>query len=225
MLALLGALVVLTQQWLPAAFRFDGIGPATLALAAAVAAAALLPALPRIGATLRRLVPLAPAFALAVVALSIVFGAHGPREPFQAKQIARARDVLGAMIPPASLVITSEALGRPAENIAHYVGADAFYAGEFPLLVVDRAGVVMRYLLEGRRAFFLLRADDRQTLPATRGIDPARVIARAQGRALYDWFVDPQAAPFGAVLYEVEPSESTLLLREILAKQKPAAAR
>jgi len=222
-LAVLGALVVMGQRWLPGGMRLPAIGPATLAFAMSLAASALLPVLPRIGAAARRLVPLAPALALAVVALSIVFTGRGPREPFQAEQIARARAVLGALIPPGSLVITSEALGRPAENIAHYVGAETFYPGELSLLGVQRAGVVVRHLVSGRRAFFLLRSDDREIMHETKPLDPARLIARAQGRELYDWFVDPQGAPFGAVLYEIEPSPATLQLRKMLAEQKAHA--
>ena len=178
--------------------------------------------LPRIGAAARRLAPLAPAVALAAVALAIVLGSAGAREPFQRERIERARAVLGALIPPGSLVITSESLGRPAENIAHYVGADTLYPGEISLLFEKRAAVAMRFLIAGRRVFFLLRSDDRETLAASKRLDPARVVARARGAELYDWFVDPAAAPFGAALYEIEPSPFTLQLREQVARDRAA---
>jgi hypothetical protein len=178
----------------------------------------VLPLLPRLGAALRRLVPLAPALALAVVSLHVALGPSGSREPFQAAQIERARGVLGAMIPPGSLVITSESLGRPAENITHNHGAEAFYPGEILLMFAPRHTVVMRYLIAGRRAFFLLRADDHETLAETKPLDQARVVARARGAELYDWFVDPAMAPLGAVLYEIEPGPGTLRLRQQVAE-------
>jgi len=219
-----GALLLVLQGWLPLWMRLPGAGVPERTLALALAASAILPALPWIGAGARRVSPLAPAMALAAVALSIVFGTAGPREPFQRERIESARATLGALIPRDSLVITSESLGRPAENISHYVGADALYPGEIALLFEKRAAVAMRFLIAGKRVFFLLRADDRDTLAATRPLDPTRVVARARGAELYDWFVDPATAPFGAVLYEVEPSPVTLQLRAEVARQRAARA-
>lgn len=97
------------------------------------------------------------------------------------------------------------------------MGVNAFYVGELPLLFADRGAVVARHLIAGRRVFFLLRNEDRDTLRETRRLDPTRAVARARGEQLYDWFVDPERAPLGAVLYEVEPSEETLRLREAVA--------
>jgi hypothetical protein len=220
----IGALLIVLQGWLPPWLRLPGAGVAERTLALAIVAAAFLPGLPWIGGTARRLSPLAPAIALGALALSIVFGSPGSREPFQRERIESARATLGALIPPGSLVITSESLGRPAENISHYVGADALYPGEISLLHEKRAAVAMRFLIAGRRVFFLLRADDRETLAATRPLDPTRVVARARGAELYDWFVDPATAPFGAVLYEVEPTPFTLHLREQIANDRAARA-
>jgi hypothetical protein len=199
------------------------------AVAWAIFASALLPLVPRVGAGLRRPLALAPALAFAVTALQVVLGPPGPRDPFQRDRITSARANLGALVPPGSLVITSESMGRPAENISHYVGAYAFYAGELPLLYADRGSVVHRYLIDGRQAFFLLRSDDRDMLRETKRLDPTRIVARAQGAELYDWFIDPERAPFGAVLYEVMPSEETLRLRASIAdarakKQRALAA-
>ncbi len=220
--ALLGALAVLgavlAGRSLPAWARVPGLGGEEAAFAGALGAAALARLVPGLGATLRGLVPLAPALAFASLALTIVFTSRGPRDPFQRAQIERAISVLGALIPPGSLVITSESLGRPAENITHYLGARAYYPGEFTLMSVNRRGVVARHLLAGRRVFFLLRAEDRDTLRDSQLNDPYRLVAKAHGPALFDWFVDPAGAPFGAVLYEVEPSPATLELRRMLDK-------
>lgn len=217
-LGAVAALLVVAQPWLPAWAPVPRVGAVERALAVALGASVVLPALPRIGGVARRLAPLAPGIALSTLALSIVLGSAGPREPFQHERIARARAVLGAMIPAGSLVIASESLGRPAENITHYVGAHAIYPGEIALWWENPAAVAMRFLIAGRRVFFLLRSDDRTTLARARGMDPARVVARARGDELYDWLVDPATAPFGAVLYEVEPGPFTLELRERIAR-------
>jgi len=218
------ALVVVALGWWPQLARAVRIGSLERAVAWAFAASALLPLVPRLGGALRRPLALAPALSFAMIALITVLGPAGPREPFQKERITRARETLGALVPPGSLVITSESLGRPAENIAHYVGAHAFYPGELPLVFADRGAVVARYLIAGRRAFFLLRSEDRDTLPQTRRLDPTRPVARARGEDLHDWFVDPERAPFGAVLYEVQPSDETLRLRDAVAAAGAAPA-
>jgi hypothetical protein len=84
---------------------------------------------------------------------------------------------------------------------------------------------VQRYLVSDRRAFFLLRSDDRDMLRETKRLDPTRIVARAHGDELYDWFVDPERAPFGAVLYEVMPSDETLQLRASLAESRAKQQR
>ncbi|MEW6270996.1 MAG: hypothetical protein AB1689_17065 [Thermodesulfobacteriota bacterium] len=217
-LALMAAAVVLGQGMLPGWLRVPGIGLPERALAAALAVSALLALAPR-AARANRLAPLLPALALTGIALFIVFTARGSRDPYQRAQIERARHVLGALIPPGSLVIASESLGRPVENLRHYLDANAFYLGEFPLFVVAREGAIGRSLVAGKRVFLLLRGEDRETLRSIRN-NQARLIGRAHGRQLYDWFVDPGAAPFGAALYEIEPSPFTLQLRDMLREEQ-----
>ncbi|HEY8514447.1 MAG TPA: hypothetical protein VIS07_02925, partial [Candidatus Binatia bacterium] len=213
--ALLAAAVVLAQNVLPEELRLPGIGVRESVLAVALAVSALLPLVPQAGRALNRLAPLLPALALAGLALSIVATSRGSRDPYQRPQIERARRVVREVIPPGSLVLTSEGLGRPMENLRHYVGVNAYYFGELPLLVVSRDGVIGRSLVAGQRVFLLLRGEDRETLRTIKNNTP-RLVTRVQGQQLYDWFVDPRKAPFGAALYEIEPSAATLQLREML---------
>lgn len=155
----------------------------------------------------RSWVALAPAVAFAVLGIVLVARSKGARDPFQHAQVARAREVVETMMPPGSLVVTTTALGRPAENLRHYSGVEAFYAEELPLLRVNGDQAMVRFALDGRRVFYLLDARDRASLArVSRGADVA-VVEHRQGPALLEWYVDPRRAPAGAVLYELTLSD------------------
>ena len=89
--------------------------------------AALAPAL---AATAAAVAPFVPAAAFAGVAVTRIVNGSGARDPFQAPQVARARGIDRGAGPRRSLVITTPALGRPAENITRYTHAAAYYEGE-----------------------------------------------------------------------------------------------
>jgi hypothetical protein len=92
--------------------------------ALAVAAAGSL-VLPRVGwATL-----LAPflAVTLTIMTAAMAWPGLAFRAPFQGAEMRRARAVVGEHIPAGAVVISSEDIGRPAENIGHYTGAHALY--------------------------------------------------------------------------------------------------
>jgi hypothetical protein len=172
-----------------------------------------------------RFAALAPGVALTILALTRLALVSGSRDPFQREQVDRARAAIEALVPAKSLVITSESLGRPAENIAHYTHADARYASELRLLGRDSTAALAEMTLEGRRVFFLLAADDEDTMRTTKRIAQTRVVARRSGRDLYDWFVDPLHAPRGAVLYEAElRSENLELLRDFARRRQADSA-
>lgn len=143
-------------------------GPAGRALgtaaAAGLAALALVPPLAPTGAlpVLSRLLPLvaaattlaaawarrpvatavgAPVLAVALVALTAGRALTGeqPRASFQRPQMERARETFAAAVRPGAVVITTEWIGRPAENIDYYSGvAHAVYLTD---LVRWRIGV------------------------------------------------------------------------------------
>src|SRR5262249_28527226 len=83
--------------------------------------------------------PLVAALAFAGVGLARVAAGSGTRDQFHEEQVVRARNAAEAVVPPGAIVITTPALGRPAENITHYTHAEAHYAGEFALLGTDPA--------------------------------------------------------------------------------------
>jgi 4-amino-4-deoxy-L-arabinose transferase-like glycosyltransferase len=93
-----------------------------LVTAAGLAVAATMPSR-RVGALV------APVLAVALVGLFVAReGIDGVRRaPFQKPAMMEARANLGKLLEPNAVVITTEEVGRPAENIAWYGGADAFY--------------------------------------------------------------------------------------------------
>lgn len=165
------------------------------AAATATGLAALAPPL-AIGAA--TLAPLVPALSFAGTGLARVAAGSGGRDPFQAAQVARARAALEALVPAGALVLTTPALGRPAENITRYTHADAHYEGELEILRTTPAEVTRRTRATGRRVFLLLPS----RMPASLPGDALREVARRRGADLYDWFVDPDHAD-EAVLFEV----------------------
>lgn len=172
------------------------------AVAAAIALATLVPLV--LPASRARSLLAATAPALAIAALGLVRAATAQSGPssFQHAQIERARGALEALVPPRAIVLTTPALGRPAENITYYTHADANYLGEAERLGSDANMVGFRAEQSGRRFFLLLPGAD--PLPFTWPASwwTAREVARREGDALRDWFVDPKRAASGAVLYE-----------------------
>ncbi len=165
------------------------------AAALAVGTAALAPPVAGVAAALA---PLAPALAFAGAGVTRVATGTGTRDPFQAPQVERARATVEALIPAHALVITTPALGRPAENITRYTHADAHYEGELEILRSTPAAAARRALAAGRRVFLLVPSVTPVPLPR----DTLAEVARRRGADLYDWFVDPGHAA-EAILFEV----------------------
>lgn len=184
-------------------------------LAVALGGAALLSIVPRaVQDAVRPAATLLPAIALLVLCLLRLRDSGGARDPFQAPEVARARLELGALVPPDGVVITSEALGRPAENISHYLGVPAFYVSELPLLRTDAQRAALVLAMSGRRPFFLLALDEMEPLAPLRTVAGLRMVARRRGAEVIDWFVSPHYGRAGVALYELTlSSEQRDLLR------------
>jgi hypothetical protein len=195
-----------------------GVGVVERVLAAAFVVSIVVGASPRIAGTLRPFAALAPAVALLVLVVLRMRGGSGARDPFQGPEVARARAALGALVPGDGVVITTESLGRPAENIAHYLGVPAFYEGELPLLRTDLQRAAILLAMSGRRPFLLVEEGRAESLGSLRTAAGLRVVARRRGDAVLDWFVDPRRGGGGVVLYEVVLSpEQRALLRDFQA--------
>ncbi len=151
---------------------------------------------------IRPIAMLLPAVAFAGFGTMRMLASATPDSAFRADDIARARTTIEALVPPGALVLTSPTIGRPAENWTHYTHAEAHYTGELAWLLSDANFVAYRRTAAGRPLYLLLGAAERDPFTAPRAFITMRTVARRDGEALRDWFVDPQRAPTGAVLYE-----------------------
>lgn len=169
-------------------------------LATATAAVGCVGLVPAAAGLVTHLAPLVPAMALAVVGVSRFATGSNQRDPFQQDQVVRARAAINALVPPGSLVLTTPALGRPAENLSHYASVQAVYLGELDHLGLTPGGVSFRAMQAYRRVFILTGPLGAPQMLGLR----TQEVARRGGSELYDWFVDPQRARGGAFLYEVQ---------------------
>jgi hypothetical protein len=119
------------------------------------------------------------------------------RAPFQQAEVEHARQTFGDVVPPPAVVITTEAIGRPAENIEYYTGIPTLYRTDLErwrLGMVDAARALIDH---GMTPYLLIdeAEPDRSSivadLSATVGLTAVRTIPPA--RAI-EYFV---AAPFG----------------------------
>ncbi|HZR71126.1 MAG TPA: hypothetical protein VFB01_18955 [Burkholderiales bacterium] len=196
-------------------------------LALAVVAAALTSFAVRAPGGLRAVV-LAPGVALALVGTWRMWTAEHTRDPFQRDQVERAREVVETLVPVDGIVLVGEGLGRPAENIAHYTHANAYYVSELRLLQTDVVEAAARGALVDRRTFLLLSNGDPVGERSVRNRGQLKLVESRDGASLYDWFVDPRSARAGAAIYEVQPSDSALAAvreRVRLPEPDPAAGR
>lgn len=194
-------------------------GRAGTAVAMAIAVVSLRGWVPALAGRPRRLVAFAPAVAFALLGVLLVTRSSGRRDPFQSPQVQRAREVVEQVMPPGSLVVTSTALGRPAENLRFYSDLEAFYLEELGLLGVNGDAAAALFALKGRRTFYLLDARDRASLRKMGEKADVQLVERRNGLALLEWYVDPRRVPAGAALYEITlPAELEAELRNFYDK-------
>jgi hypothetical protein len=141
----------------------------------------------------------APAMALALVALSVSRSnaALASRASFQRPQMVSARATLARAVEPGAVIITTEDIGRPAENIEYYSGiAHAVYLTDLYRWRVN-VPLAIAYLQHGGFKPYLLGPPDQPAWSdMIKRIEPYLVLERVAdippARAM-DYFV---AAPF-----------------------------
>jgi len=138
--------------------------------------------------------------AVALVTLACWRGAQAlnARATFQRPQMLRARATFAQTVPPGGVVITTEEVGRPGENIDYYSGvAHAFYLTDlmrWRLTIADAADLLVKggftpYLLiptnQAHRGEMLASLGDRFTVELVADIPKAKAIDYFTAAAFY----------------------------------------
>lgn len=116
----------------------------------------------------------------------------GFRARFQRPEVERARATLGAALEPPAIVLTSDTVGRPAENINYYTPADALYERELARWGVHRRFFLNSALRRGFHVYLLLppsEADRWLAAPTLRPWFRLRVVARIPPERAAEFFV------------------------------------
>lgn len=172
------AIAVLTAGWilggLPAP-RGEGVQPiVTIALELA-----LLAGLSVAVAFGRGRASVAAAAALAIVLSGVLAWRSaqtlGFRARFQQAEVERARETIAALVDEPAIILTRSDIGRPAENINYYTGADAIYEQE-----------LLRW---GVSSTLFLRAAVRRGVAAYLLMPPNEIDRWIRNRGVRRWFV------------------------------------
>jgi hypothetical protein len=101
---------------------------------------------------------LAPALAVVLAGFAIqrADATRVQRAPFQRPQAVLARETMQRTLEPKSVVITSEDMGRPAENIEHYGGFPAFYVTDLERWHVRPSDASLAFISAGVRPYLLV---------------------------------------------------------------------
>jgi hypothetical protein len=103
----------------------------------------------------------------------------------------RARATVAAVVPPGSLIITTESVGRPAENIDYYSGvAQSVYLTDLRRWHLGLAEVAYRATQHGMTPYVLLPANVRgELLAELPHLYRAELVADIPPERAVDWFV------------------------------------
>jgi hypothetical protein len=124
----------------------------------------------------------APPLALGLVLLAAArFTAPSPRASFQRSEVERATATVRQNLKPRAVVITTEDIGRPAENFEYYGGVNALY-----LTDLERWRVPIE-----RAAFFFLVSELEPYLLIPRGLpEHDRILDTLRGQFLVELVAD-----------------------------------
>lgn len=142
---------------------------------------------------------LAPVLMLALVFLKVqrVQADEGRRAPFQKPQVLSARANMERLLEPNAVVITSESVGRPAENVEWYGGRGwALYLTDLDRWRLTPAKVARPLIMNGFRPYLFLRPNEPkkdEMLEALRKVATVEKVADLTPEQAMSHFV---AAPF-----------------------------
>jgi len=104
---------------------------------------------------------LAPALALVLIGYGVARAdaTRAQRAPFQRPQVTLARETMRRTLEPRAVVITSEEMGRPAENIEHYGGFPALYLTDLDRWKIKASEASLAFISAGVRPYLLVDRD------------------------------------------------------------------
>ena len=157
-----------------------------IATVVGLGAAALWPERP-----IEQLVAPALALVLAVVG-SVWLAAPASRATVQRPEIARATEVARRTFAPRAVLITSEDVGRPAENYEYYTDVHAFYLTDLARWRIPIEEAVFLLLIAEQEPYLLLPRtlpEHDQILAGLRGQFLVELVADIPPQRNYDYFV------------------------------------
>lgn len=125
----------------------------------------LLPLALGLGAVVVAVAPAQPVTQVLAPALALVLAGYGiaradatraQRAPFQRPQVVLARETMRLTLEPRSFVITSEDMGRPAENIEQWGGFPAFYLTDLDRWKISPSEASLSFISAGVRPYLLV---------------------------------------------------------------------
>ena len=137
----------------------------------------------------------APMLALGLVGLTAVRALSGEqrRASFQRPQMERARETLARHVQPGGLIITSEDVGRPADNIDYYSGvAQAVYLTDLVRWRLSVWDMALQAARAGMKPYLLLPVGDPrldEILTNLRRVYGVHLVADIPPEQAIDWFV------------------------------------
>jgi hypothetical protein len=162
--------------------------------------ARLVPGTLAVGALVLLVVPqsrpvavLGPFLALALTGVTAAMAWPGLafRAPFQGAEMRRARATFTARVPDGAVVISTEDIGRPVENIEHYTGAHALYLTDLQRWHLSVAAAARLFLYAQMPTYLLLPdgPDVERILFGELGDFAAHLVADVAPEHARDWFV------------------------------------
>ena len=189
-----------------------------LAMALGAAAAAVAPSQPVTQV-------LAPALALVLAGYGIARAeeTRGRRAPFQRPQVILARETMRRTLEPRSVVITSEEMGRPAENIEHWGGFPSFYMTDLDRWRIKPSEAALAFISARMRPYLLIDEEVPERARvlaelASQGFVADRVLEIPSSRNMQYFVASPGGRAQNTELFRISNPAWEKLLEETGAK-------
>ena len=169
---------------------------------------------------------LAPALALVLAGYGVARAnaTRAMRAPFQRPQVVLARETMRRTLEPRSVVITSEDMGRPAENIEYHGGFPSFYLTDLERWKIKASRASLAFISAGMRPYLLIdkgvpeRARVLADL-AEGGFVAERVLEVPPARNMEYFVAAPTRREVSSELFRISHPAQEQLLQEIESKK------